>query len=854
MRLTIQNFRIWREADIEFPDGKITLIKGKNGVGKSNLLEALQWVLYGKKQHITPWHNEKAITKVTLFWADLTVTRQSPKVSLTVTRGDLEITAKKAAQDYINNLFGIEPVMELGSYIRQMEFNLFLTESQRERQRLLSLIVTGSDEENPHVAKIRGVNQETDTNLRIAERDYERVLAKGDKYSDVQEDDLLDDATVAKYKAQLKQVKLDLQETLVIIESNTRIQTQITRQERELVQHQDQLSRLSPPKPVELLDAETYHRELALLNTRERNLQLTKRLERITEVLNLHDIPDAVALGTRLKQIDDELAQVREECHRARRIATVLKQQHLSADKVAEEVTNIEARLANQGARECFMERDRLRNEITKIQQRLRTLPQKATISAPEPVPLPNPVDLLPLHQQLNGLKHELDLAQKLLTCPECQTSLILQQRKLVKAVNSSAPDALIAQINTLKAEISMQTQANQAAQRAYDEYLDQKHDYEDEQAKLAQTRELTERLNEAQNRLTEVEVDLGSRENLSPETLRSLNQRLSALRSILSELDLDPIKLNDTLESLQDEHKQLEELMDIQRELKILGLDTSSAVSKWTVTSLKEAYQASQRYQTALQKYQHEQLKLTTQVETLTKSLETLRSELKSVTKTPEQLRERIERYEDCLSYHEQAVEYQAWNKEVKQLENTVHRFEERQVIGKTFLNTAREIELESYADFIEQMNANLASLLEKLFDEPITVGLTLHKELASGQTRLNVRLGIYFQGRELDFNTKGSLSTGQRFRISLAVTLSFNRLLGLPFLILDESFAYLDTEASVNSIEIIRECFPDLTCVVVKQDPIEGLYDQVIDAEQLKKKPVKKTNASKSKKRSQN
>jgi DNA repair exonuclease SbcCD ATPase subunit len=852
MRLTIQNFRIWREADIEFPDGKITLIKGKNGVGKSNLLEALQWVLYGKKQHITPWHNEKAITKVTLFWADLTVTRQSPKVSLTVTRGNLEITAKKAAQDYINNLFGIEPVMELGSYIRQMEFNLFLTESQRERQRLLSLIVTGSDEENPHVAKIRAVNQETDTNLRIAERDYERVLAKGDKYSDVQEDDLLDDPTVAKYKTQLKQLKHELQETLVVIESNTRIHTQITRQERELAQHREQLSRLSPPKTTELLDAETYHRELALLNTLERHQQLTKRLGEITETLNLQDSSDVVPLRARLKQIERELAQVREEWQRARRVATVLSQQHLTANEVAGEIATIEARLANQGARERFTERDRLRTEIAILQRRLRTLPQKATISAPEPVPPPNPIDLLPLHQQVNGLQHELDLAQKLLTCPECQTSLILQQRKLVKAANSSAPDELIAQISTLKENIATQTQANQRAQRAYDEYLDQKHDYEDEQAKLAQTRELTERLNEAQNRLTEVEADLGSRENLTPETLRNLNQRLSALRSILSELDLDPVHLNDIIETLQDEHEQLQEFLDLQRELQILGLSSSSVVSKWTVTSLKEAYQASQRYQTELQKYQRDHLKLTTQVETLTKSLETLRNELKPVAKTPQQLRERIERYEDCLSYHDQAVEYQAWNKEAKQLENAVHRLEERQMIGKTFLNTAREIELESYADFIEQMNANLASLLEKLFDEPITVGLTLHKELASGQTRLNVRLGIYRQSRELDFNTKGSLSTGQRFRISLAVTLSFNRLLGLPFLILDESFAYLDTEASVNSIEIIRECFPDLTCVVVKQDPIEGLYDQVIDAEQLKKKPVKKTNASKSKKQS--
>ena len=46
IKLELNNYRRFEEALIEFPDGVVGII-GNNGAGKSSLVEAIAWVLYG---------------------------------------------------------------------------------------------------------------------------------------------------------------------------------------------------------------------------------------------------------------------------------------------------------------------------------------------------------------------------------------------------------------------------------------------------------------------------------------------------------------------------------------------------------------------------------------------------------------------------------------------------------------------------------------------------------------------------------------------------------------------------------------------------------------------------------------
>ena len=47
-RLVLQNFKKYRHAEVDFQDG-LTGIVGNNGSGKSTIVEAIAWALYGNK-------------------------------------------------------------------------------------------------------------------------------------------------------------------------------------------------------------------------------------------------------------------------------------------------------------------------------------------------------------------------------------------------------------------------------------------------------------------------------------------------------------------------------------------------------------------------------------------------------------------------------------------------------------------------------------------------------------------------------------------------------------------------------------------------------------------------------------
>src|SRR5512137_2977727 len=47
-KLAMRNFKKFRRADLEFSDG-LTGILGSNGAGKSTIVEAIAWALYGNR-------------------------------------------------------------------------------------------------------------------------------------------------------------------------------------------------------------------------------------------------------------------------------------------------------------------------------------------------------------------------------------------------------------------------------------------------------------------------------------------------------------------------------------------------------------------------------------------------------------------------------------------------------------------------------------------------------------------------------------------------------------------------------------------------------------------------------------
>jgi len=59
--MELRNYRKFREAKIEFPDGVVAIV-GQNGTGKTTLLEAVSWALYGNESSVVRNGKEGVIT------------------------------------------------------------------------------------------------------------------------------------------------------------------------------------------------------------------------------------------------------------------------------------------------------------------------------------------------------------------------------------------------------------------------------------------------------------------------------------------------------------------------------------------------------------------------------------------------------------------------------------------------------------------------------------------------------------------------------------------------------------------------------------------------------------------------
>ena len=119
--LTLFNFKCWKNKEVIFPDYGLVLLDGVSGSGKTSILEAIYFVLYGKGTRLVFYGEKKC--QVTLKTDQYTINRQKgPNKLVFTTRG---ITHEdNIAQEIINNKFGSNFL--LTSYMVQKNNESFL--------------------------------------------------------------------------------------------------------------------------------------------------------------------------------------------------------------------------------------------------------------------------------------------------------------------------------------------------------------------------------------------------------------------------------------------------------------------------------------------------------------------------------------------------------------------------------------------------------------------------------------------------------------------------------------------------------------------------------------------------------
>ena len=154
MKLYLNNFRCFKEKVYDFPNGKLALLKGVSGTGKTTTLEAMRWCLFGNMRNIYPNGANSTSSNPTSVLIDfdyLKILRTQPPEMLRVwskSAKDLEtydiVLEGESAQKYVDGIFGSKEIWHSSSYIPQGERCPLMTFSNSDKMNLLCDILFGS--------------------------------------------------------------------------------------------------------------------------------------------------------------------------------------------------------------------------------------------------------------------------------------------------------------------------------------------------------------------------------------------------------------------------------------------------------------------------------------------------------------------------------------------------------------------------------------------------------------------------------------------------------------------------------------------------------------------------------------
>lgn len=226
---------------------------------------------------------------------------------------------------------------------------------------------------------------------------------------------------------------------------------------------------------------------------------------------------------------------------------------------------------------------------------------------------------------------------------------------------------------------------------------------------------------------------------------------------------------------------------------------------------------------------------RLNAQLNALKKEIEYLKYDDTIIPQLEQNLKELNLRYEYCIKFSKYK-NFQINLKKYKKIKETLKNFrneklnkENKYLKTLVFKQKVMEAEHESLQCIISTINSHIAILLNDFFSEnfgdPIQIYLTVDVQNDS-KPQLNTI--INYKGNRVDYK---SLSTGEYSRVKLAFDLTFKEILGENIIMLDECTANLDQDLSTKIFNKIKATFPSKTILVVAHQVVVGTFDHVLN-----------------------
>ena len=172
MKIIINGFRCYIEAEYNIADNRITLIKGNSGCGKTTIYQALYWCLYGSMKNV---FNNSGYQKcmVKIEFDKYQIIRQKRPELLRIIQGN-DIYEDDVAQQIINCNFGPKEVWLACSYLQQGERSALLSGSNTERMELLNSLSFSMDDPDACIHRIEVELKETLNRFNVLQNEFDQ--------------------------------------------------------------------------------------------------------------------------------------------------------------------------------------------------------------------------------------------------------------------------------------------------------------------------------------------------------------------------------------------------------------------------------------------------------------------------------------------------------------------------------------------------------------------------------------------------------------------------------------------------------------------------------------------------------
>jgi DNA repair exonuclease SbcCD ATPase subunit len=877
IRITLEHFRCWPQLTLEIPIGSVTLMKGMSGAGKTTILQAITWCLFGNIRLVAPLTNAKAKTQVTIEFphqGKFSVMRRRNPNRLIVTHNGVE-QEDDVAQAAITAIFGSYEVWMASCYVEQKSLNSFLTAPNAGKMELLNSIAFNEEDPSHYIDKI-------DSNIAEADAKYKAELAQFNLEVEALNKGLstidLNQLLTKEQEVQLHSDIIAKQEHIMtLLDAQTRrvqILNMIATLEKQLKQIEGKVVCL-PLVPVLLshdlsnwqlkVDEEALQTLRDILPYIKRRDDLANELSKITVVEPSVPCPvvseEAYSEAVRLEQQVD--------LQRAEAKFFNIKYDRTEIDNLIKRLTTI---LNDQPKVRLQVEYRALAEEIELIQR--KPDPPSVVYSTITPTAIAPAIiiDTSELHKQVKDLSElrntkqaELFQLQKnldVLQCPACSSNLRCVNGVLCSADSPCSKDDLprcqaelteiTAKITALEKEITLSETRNKHEQARYDGEVraeemrvtalrNHNHKLELHQLSIDMAKAEKERvikgLQDKRSALLQehpdIEQKIASQYLIQPEEAR---QR-SYLARMMNIQVLPEVSPSSSLIRAHIVYQRAKEQQDkLRQEYDQVGSSIPKCYFSAGVDRIKNTINDLTSYLSYTASAKLEQAKIETQKQTVQQQITDARAsllpdmeqEIHRCTKEKDIMTDRIainNRTKEVMQFHAQ----------VSTKREIIVTLNRKLYDLQRLRQSAVETECHILQSAVDNINNCIADVCSSLFERDISITLNLFKTLKSNKNvKPIVNFSVSYGGGEFDNITQ--LSGGEKDRASLALTLALSRLSSSPLLILDETFASLDNNTKDTAIETIRSN-TNCSVLIVMQDGVEGIYDHVIDVDSFNK-----------------